>query len=537
MNKKIVFVADYFAEDILGGGELNNEEVILLLKQNNYDVLKIHSHLVTVEFLENNKECFFIIANFINLNLKSKKYLRELNYLIYEHDHKYLRSRNPAVYKNFKAPERDILNFHFYKKAKAILSQSQFHKNIINKNLSLNNVINLGGNLWSLESLEKMREISKRKKNDQCSILQSRTPHKNTEGSIKHCLSNSIKYELVSSPDYFKFLEKLGSNQKFIFLPKTPETLSRVVVEARMMGCSVMVNDLIGATSEPWFNLKGEELIDFMIRKREEIFSVIDDIVKNNSEKNNKPLVSIISTFCDGEEYLKNFLNNMVEQTFYNNCELIIVDANSQGKERDIIKSYEKKYNNIIYIRCEEKLPPTPCLNLAIKNASADFITFGLIDDVKKKDCIETLYNNIIDDETVDLVYGDVLQTKDANKKFDEIPNSAFFDHSKYNFSRENMIKCLPGPMPLWRKDMHEKCGLFDSKDCNYADDWEMWLRAVEAGSRFKKIHEVVGAYLLGGRSQKSDMEQRKEEARIFYKYKRVFGYNYEKFKPYFDQF
>ena len=147
------------------------------------------------------------------------------------------------------------------------------------------------------------------------------------------------------------------------------------------------------------------------------------------------------------------------------------------------------------------------------------------------------MYDNIIDDETVDLVYGDVLQTKDANKKFDEIPNSAFFDHSKYNFSRENMIKCLPGPMPLWRKDMHEKCGLFDSKDCNYADDWEMWLRAVEAGSRFKKIHEVVGAYLLGGRSQKSDMEQRKEEARIFYKYKRVFGYNYEKFKPYFDQF
>ena len=537
MNKKIIFIADYFAEHILGGGELNNEEIILILKQSGYSVIKTQSHLVTLDFLKNNEKSFFIIANFMNLHHENKLFLKKTNYIIYEHDHKYLRSRNPAIYKNFQAPEKDLLNYHFYKDAKVILCQSNFHKGIMKKNLNLDNIVNLGGNLWSLESLKKMRELSIMNKVDRCSIMRSQISHKNTQGSINYCISKSWDYDLISSPNYFDFLQKLGANKKFIFLPKTPETLSRVVVEARMMGCTVVANKLIGATSEEWFKLKGEELVAFMIEKRNQIFSIIEGIMKSSTAYQDRPLVSIITTFHEGEKYLENFLSNIVEQTYYDKCELIIIDAASTGKEQETIQSYIDRYENIIYVRCNEKLPPTPCLNLAIKKAKADFITFAFLDDVKKNDCIEMLYKNIIENNGIDLVYGDVLQTAEENKKFDQVSSTNLFGHSRFNFSRENMIKCLPGPMPLWRKEIHEKYGFFDSKDCNYADDWEMWLRAVDGGSKFKKIDEVVGAYLLGGRSQKSDVEQRKEEAKIFYKYKHIFGSNFSKFKSYFDQF
>ena len=99
------------------------------------------------------------------------------------------------------------------------------------------------------------------------------------------------------------------------------------------------------------------------------------------------------------------------------------------------------------------------------------------------------------------------------------------------------MIKCLPGPVPMWRRRMHEICGLFDTVHCNYADDWEMWLRAVRAGAKFKKVKKPLGLYLSGGRSQQNDPKQRREEALIFYKYRDIFGENFYKFKPYFDQF
>ena len=54
-------------------------------------------------------------------------------------------------------------------------------------------------------------------------------------------------------------------------MPLSPETLSRVVVEARMMNMAVVSNKNVGATYEPWFKLKGEKLIDYMTTKREEI--------------------------------------------------------------------------------------------------------------------------------------------------------------------------------------------------------------------------------------------------------------------------
>ena len=138
------------------------------------------------------------------------------------------------------------------------------------------------------------------------------------------------------------------------------------------------------------------------------------------------------------------------------------------------------------------------------------------------------------------MVYGDTLQTKIPNETFENNSSGgSLFNHSMYEFSRQNMIKCLPGPMPLWKKKIHDMCGFFDT-DSDYTDDWEMWLRAVESGCKFKKVDEIVGLYYAGGRSFDSEsinMKQRKEEAKLFYKYSTVFGENFFNFKPYFDQF
>ena len=92
--------------------------------------------------------------------------------------------------------------------------------------------------------------------------------------------------------------------------------------------------------------------------------------------------------------------------------------------------------------------------------------------------------------------------------------------------------------MPLWKKSIHDKCGFFDEEDCNFADDWDMWLRAVDNNCKFKKVNEIVGLYLSGGRSQQSEnVEQIREEAKLFYKYKHLFGNNFFKYESYFKQF
>ena len=232
-------------------------------------------------------------------------------------------------------------------------------------------------------------------------------------------------------------------------------------------------------------------------------------------------------------------METTTKQTMFNDCELIIIDADSPGDEQETVKEYMAKYDNILYHRLDERLGPTPCFNMAIQMANADYITFGFIDDVKRKDCIEILYNEIKKDAAIDLVYGDVAETDKENETFKtfDMSKAKLFEHSRFKFSRENMIKCLPGPMPLWRRDLHEKNGFFDTEKCDYADDWDMWLRAVSNGSKFKKINKIVGLYFVDGRSQQSDPKQRKEEAEIFYRYSHIFGENFHKYKSYFDQF
>ena len=81
--KKIVFIADFFVEHILGGGELNDHELLLILQGKGYNIKKINSHLVSPSFLKDNRDDGFIVSNFMNLSKNSRDYLTEnCNYII-----------------------------------------------------------------------------------------------------------------------------------------------------------------------------------------------------------------------------------------------------------------------------------------------------------------------------------------------------------------------------------------------------------------------------------------------------------------------
>ena len=268
---KIIFIADFFVDQVLGGGELNNEELLHMFVADGHGVIKMNSHHLTESFIKNNKGAHFIIANFVNIKPHLLQQFHDKKYIIYEHDHKYMLSRNPGTYPDFKAPPEALVNIEFYKNAAAVLCQSQFHLEIIKMNTGLENLINLSGNIWSKSSLDLMSQMSKKEKKDECSIMDSQILHKNTREAIMYCEHTKKPYNLISSKNYESFLDQLSDNKTFVFFPKTPETLSRVVVEARMMGMSVIVNKMIGATREPWYELKGSDLVEYMRAKRARI--------------------------------------------------------------------------------------------------------------------------------------------------------------------------------------------------------------------------------------------------------------------------
>ena len=279
MNKnEIVYVSDCLLADVIGGGELNDHELCIGLNKNNFNVKKIRSYNFTLEKVDTDK--FYIISNFALLKKEVKDKIQEkCKYIIYEHDHKYLKSRNPAIYKNYKAPKSEIVNLNFYKNAKKVFCQSSFHESIIKKNVEISNIYNVSGNLWSTQSLEILSSLGSNNKKDRYSILDSQISHKNTNDAVFYCEKKNYNYDLISSQDYIEFIKKLSMNDKFIFLPKTPETLSRVVVEARMLNIKTITNKNVGASYEDWFHLKGKDMIAFMLNKKEEIINKVMEIV------------------------------------------------------------------------------------------------------------------------------------------------------------------------------------------------------------------------------------------------------------------
>ena len=143
--------------------------------------------------------------------------------------------------------------------------------------------------------------------------------------------------------------------------------------------------------------------------------------------------------------------------------------------------------------------------------------------------------------DNISLVYGDCLQTTVSNETFEKNSSkNQLYEHSLNKFSKENMIKCLPGPMPMWKLEAHKKVGLF-KENYNFANDWDMWLRMVDSGLKFKKISCTLGLYYFNpdgiSTSVKNFKNKIREETELFLKFKHIFGErNFNKYKNHFLQ-
>ena len=255
---------DFFFSEFQGGAELNAETLANSLKENGAEIELINSSRVTVDFMKQRLNDVFVFGNFILLSEESKKFaIDNLTYLIYEQDHKYLKTRNPIFFPNFKAPKHMLHNIDFFKGAKKNLFLTKLSKDVFVENTELTNVHNLGCSIWSKKDLNVMRELSSNIKIDKTAVLDSDNPIKKRAKTIEYCKKNNISFDLIKDKNYHSFLEKLSKYKKFIFFTGHLETCARILVEAKMLNVQVSYQKkLIGAASEPWFELSGTELID-----------------------------------------------------------------------------------------------------------------------------------------------------------------------------------------------------------------------------------------------------------------------------------
>lgn len=235
------------------------------------------------------------------------------------------------------------------------------------------------------------------------------------------------------------------------------------------------------------------------------------------------PLVSIITSLYKGDEFIQGFMEDIVQQTIFDKCELIIINANSPGKEDEVINEYVARYRNIIYIKLDRDPGLYSVWNYAIKRARGKFITNANVDDRLEPHCYEVHAEALNRNPHIDLVYSDSYITRIANETFME--NSHDQVTQKAVFSKKAMRACLPGQNPMWRKSMHDKYGYFNEQ-YKISGDYEMWLRAVNQGSQLLKVSGVYGLYYENPKGLSTDLSSRLrliEKSRIIDMYGHIF--------------
>ena len=128
---------------------------------------------------------------------------------------------------------------------------------------------------------------------------------------------------------------------------------------------------------------------------------------------NKTPFVSVIVNCFNGERYLKEALNSILNQT-YKDWEVIFWDNQSSDNSAKIFNSYKDK--RFKYFYATEHTLLYKARNEAIKKAAGEIIAFLDVDDWWSKDKLEKQIP-LFDDSKVGLVYSNLYLFYENNKK------------------------------------------------------------------------------------------------------------------------
>ena len=207
----------------------------------------------------------------------------------------------------------------------------------------------------------------------------------------------------------------------------------------------------------------------------------------------NKYKCSSFCSFYKGEKFIEGYIKDVLKQNIFNDIEFIFLDCNSPENEKEFILPLTNKYKNIKYYKLDSDPGLYPAWNKAISLCSSNIIGNWNIDDRKNCNSFEILLKAFEKDPALDIAYGITYISKIANEKYED--NNYDQIYPCYPYSLKSLLENnSPHCMPLWKKDLHDRFGLFDE---NYltASDGDMWLRCAVGGAIIKMINHPVGLY------------------------------------------
>jgi len=216
----------------------------------------------------------------------------------------------------------------------------------------------------------------------------------------------------------------------------------------------------------------------------------------------NNLLVSIILPVYNGEKFIRQSIESIINQT-YKNWELIIVDDCSTDSTFEIIKEYESKDSRISFVRHEKNLYLPQALNTGFSIANGDLFTWTSDDNIYLPNAIEILVMSMFK-YNADIVYGNEQPIDEDGNVISEFQN--------YVFGPDSIPVCSAiGAYFIFKKDVFFKVDGYES-EWFLVEDWQFWLKAYNQGFKFKMIDDCNYLYRLSSLSLTSTKSRQIKE-------------------------
>lgn len=279
---EVVFVADVFASDYVGGAELTTEAII---DSSPYKVHRVRCRELTPDYILNGKHAHWIFGNFSMLPSQLLPLIiSNLSYSIIEYDYKYCEHRSPELHKATTGAECDCSNRSsgmfvsmFMGSARSLwwMSEKQkqrYHALFPSLASKTNVVLSSVFTDETLNDLKQLRSERDAKLHTRWITLRSPSWVKGAQAAAEYCDQNQLEYVQIWNESYDNVLDMMSRSRGFVYLPAGADTCPRMVIEAKLLGCELVLNDHVQHKDEEWFATDDLDSIDEYLRASKTLF-------------------------------------------------------------------------------------------------------------------------------------------------------------------------------------------------------------------------------------------------------------------------
>jgi glycosyltransferase involved in cell wall biosynthesis len=216
--------------------------------------------------------------------------------------------------------------------------------------------------------------------------------------------------------------------------------------------------------------------------------------------KENLPLVSIVVPVFNGEKYLRESLDSIVNQT-YRNVEILVMDDASIDSTPDIIASYGDK---VQHIRQSQNKGQFGNVNDGVALASGKYTAIYHADDVYDSKIVEREAEFLETYAEVGAVFCYDIFINAKGREYNrltvprELQTKSCLDYQTVlNGILKYKNRFLPTPGAMVRSSVYKELGTFRGAEFQIASDLEMWLR-IARRHPIGILHEYLFSYRHG---------------------------------------